>query len=79
MYSLKVIAHSASKKSILATVSKQVGIFSSVIATGNIAVPNVDELPAIGSTNQLPGITKVSVNTQVIPDSDKNFNWLVLE
>lgn len=78
MYSLKVIAHSASKKSVLAVVSKKSGMFVSVVATGNIKIDST-ELPAIGSVHELPEITKVSVTVSTSDDNGQNFNWLVLE
>lgn len=77
MYSLKVIAHSASGKSILASVSKKVGIFKSEVAVGTIKVEDA-ELPAVGSVIELPGISKVSTRVSVT-DEGKEFNWLVLE
>lgn len=78
MYSLKVIAHSASKKSILASVSKKTGMFVSIVATGNIRIDNT-ELPPIGSVHELPTITKVSVEVTTAEENGQNFNWLVLE
>lgn len=78
MYTLKVIAHSASKKSILASVSKKSGMFTSVVATGNIKVDNT-ELPAVGSVHELPGVTKVTISTSIAEENSKEFNWLVLE
>ncbi len=77
MYSLKVIAHSASGKSILASVSKKVGIFKSEVAVGSIKVEDA-ELPAIGNIIELTGVTKVSTRSSVLEDG-KEFNWLVLE
>jgi hypothetical protein len=76
-YSLKVIAHSASKKSILASISKKSGIFTSIIATGNIAIDS-SELPAIGTTHMLEGITSVSTKVSTTEDGSKSFDWLVL-
>lgn len=79
MYSLKVIAHSASGKSIFASVTKQSGMFKSIIATGNIAVVDGNELPKVGDIIALDGVSKVSVRTQVSDENQKEFNWLVLE
>lgn len=78
MYTLKVIAHSASKKSILASVSKKSGMFSSVVATGNIKV-DTTELPEVGSLHNLEGITKVSTRVSTSEENAKEFDWLVLE
>lgn len=78
MYSLKVIAHSASGKSVLASVSKKIGLFTSEIATGSIKVDSLDELP-IGTSMQLEGVTKVSTRTSFAENNAKEFIWLVLE
>ncbi len=78
MYSLKVIAHSKSGKSILASVSKKSGMFVSTVATGNIKIDST-ELPAIGSVHELSGITKVSTTQSVAEDNNMEFTWLVLE
>lgn len=77
MYSLKVIAHSASGKSILASVSKKVGIFANKIV-GNIAIAEGEEIPAVGSVVELEGVRKVTTRESVTEAGDI-FNWLVLE
>lgn len=81
MYTLKVIAHSKSGKSILASVSRKIGILVSTIATGNIIIDG--DLPAVGTVMPLEGITKVSVSSSEATNETTgevaSFNWLVLE
>jgi hypothetical protein len=78
MYSIKIIAHCASKKSVLASVIKVAGIFKSTVATGNIAILDGQELPAVGTILELPGITKVSTLVTTTEDG-KEFTWLALD
>lgn len=79
MYQLKVIAHSASGKSVLATVSKKVGVFTSVVASGNLKVDEGETIPEVGSIIELPAGTKVSTVESPVENSDKSFTWLVLD
>lgn len=78
MYQLTVIAHSASKKSILASVAKTSGMFTGAGLVGNIKIDNA-ELPAIGTKHELNGITKVTLQQSISEENGKEFNWLVLE
>lgn len=77
MYTIKVIAHSASGKSILGAVSKKIGCFKSEVTTGSIKVEDI-ELPAVGAILELPGVTKVSTRISYAEDN-KEFTWLVME
>lgn len=79
MYTLKVIAHSKSGKSVLVSVSKKAGIFMSTVATGNLKITDGEQLPEVGSIHELPGINKVSVTTSVAEENNAEFNWIVLE
>lgn len=76
MYSIKIIAHSASGKSVLASVSKKSGIFKSEVAVGSIRVEDA-ELPEVGTVMPLDGVTKVSIRQSFV--EGKEFTWLVLE
>lgn len=82
-YQIKVIAHSASGKSILGVVSKKAGIFTSEVATGSIKLEVGTELPAVGTVIPLDGITKVTTRTELseatADRASKEFTWLVLE
>lgn len=78
MYSIKVIAHSASGKSVLASVSKKIGLFTSEIATGSIKVDTLEGLD-VGTVMVLDAVTKVSTRTSFAEDNGKEFVWLVLE
>ncbi len=77
MYELKVIAHSASKKSVLASITKKIGLFASSVI-GNIAIAEGEEIPAVGSLIPLEGVTKVTTR-ESIAENGEVFNWLVLE
>lgn len=79
MYSLKVIAHSASGKSILATLSKKRGIFQSQLATGNVSIPNVEDMPAVGEVIELGADCKWSTRTSIAEQGGQEFVWLALE
>lgn len=79
MFTLTILAYSASKKSVLAAVSKKIGIFKSDIAIGSIRL-DVDEksVPAVGTQFPLDGITDVSTRQSVAEDGTI-FDWLVLK
>lgn len=75
MYTLKVIALSASKKSVLASVIRKVGAFASEIAVGSI---RLSEDVEVGSEHKLDGITSVTTRESIAEDGTV-FNWLVLQ
>lgn len=79
MYSLKVIAHSASKKSVLATVTKSVGPFVSTIATGNLKLGEGQTLPDVGTIIDLPAGTIVNTIESPVEGEDKTFTWLSIK
>lgn len=79
MYSLKVLAHSASGKSVLVSVSKKVGIFRSVIAEGNLRVEEGETLPEVGAVINLEGITSVSTRESIDETSGRIFTWVSLQ
>ena len=78
MLKLKVLHISASGKSALVSVSKEVGIFTSVVATGNLKITDGAEVPGVGSIIELPAGTKVSTIESPVEGEDKSFTWVVL-
>ena len=79
MYSLKVLHISASGKSALVSVSKVVGPFVSVVATGNLKFNDGVDIPAVGTVIELPAGTKVSTIESPVEGEDKTFTWLSLD
>jgi hypothetical protein len=78
MFTLRVLAISASKKSVLAVVNRPVGIFNAAVATGSIALTEGAAIPSVGSEFPLEGITSVKTRESIAEDGTV-FNWLVLE
>lgn len=75
MFKIKVIAHSASGKSVLASVTKKIGPFISEVAVG--AIRCEDDVPVVGAELELPGVTSATTRQSVAEDGTI-FNWLVL-
>ena len=78
MLKLKVLHISASRKSALVSVSKEVGIFTSTVATGNLKITEGATMPEVGSVIELPAGTKVSTIESPIEGEEKSFTWVVL-
>ncbi len=76
MFKIKVLAHSASGKSVLASVTKKVGPFISEVAVGAIRTED-GNVPAVGAELDLPGIVSATTRQSVTEDGTI-FNWLVL-
>lgn len=76
MYEIKILAHSASKKTVFASVTKTTGIFTSQIGVGSLAV-NTAELPAVGSLHSLSA-NSITIEAKLSKDGTKSFNWIVI-
>lgn len=77
MITLKVLAISASKKSVLCSAGKKVGIFMSEV-TGSIRIADGEEVPEVGTEYKLESVNKATLRTSVTEDGVV-FNWLILE
>jgi len=76
MYEIKILAHSASKKTVFASVTKQTGIFTSTIGVGSLAL-NIADLPAVGSIHSVDA-KSITIESKLNKEGTKSFNWIVI-